>query len=699
MCGVSATSLAASSAMAQDQNAEGTRVQLPTITIFSTVPLLPSESVEDPDSPARPPVTGDGGEFLRHVNGISAGRIGGHGLEPVIRGMDQNQISITNDGAFQFGGCPNRMDPPTSHMQLYTYDKVTIKKGYQSVVDGPPAPGGTIAFERDVLNFGPEGGANIKSGGAYVANGARKESFVDMSTGNEWGYVRGFGSYATSGNYEDGHGNEIRSSFEQFGGGVILGRTFDANSWLTLKVENNNVDDAEFPGSGMDAPVTDDWTYQLKMATDLDWGRVRGVEADIYLTTVDHTMNNFDLRTNTGMRNREAIMESDTLGGKVVFEGEFNGIDVDFGADHRTVDRNGNRYDGTLTNFNPTVLQSNLWPDTSILETGLFAEAKIPVSQFSTLTAGLRYAHVKASAGRANDSSTAGAGGTPVHTPNQLYQQYYGISAKDQTENNVSALMRLEHEINEKLTVFGSLSRSVRTADATERYIASYMGMGGANSWVGNPGLDPEKHHQGEIGISLKRERSSLSGTVYYNSVDDFIQLDSARGQQGILVNTPTASVFRNIDASLAGVEVEAETRLAKFWRLKGSTSYTHGKNRSDGIALAQIAPLSGRAELTYDNDRWLAGVRLNAATKQTRVDDDNTTGSGRDNGPSDGWVTLDLFAAINLTDRFQISGGVTNVTDKNYAYHLNKTNLENPAGVRVNEPGRAFYIRGVTRF
>ncbi len=73
-------------------------ILLPGVTVYSTTPQLPSDGagdgetvphssaaatqVEDPESRARPPSVGDGGDFLRHVNGVDAGRMGGHGLDP-----------------------------------------------------------------------------------------------------------------------------------------------------------------------------------------------------------------------------------------------------------------------------------------------------------------------------------------------------------------------------------------------------------------------------------------------------------------------------------------------------------------------------------------------------------------------------------------------------------------------------------------
>lgn len=687
LCGVSILALSGMPVLAEEA------ILLPGITIYSTVPLLPSENLEDPDSPNRPPVTGDPGEFLRHVNGVDAGRMGGHGLEVTIRGLDQNQLNITNDGAFHFGGCPNRMDPPTSHMQLYSYDKVTVKKGYVSVLDGPPAPGGTVAFERDILSFGPEGGVRLKTGGGYTSNGNKWEGFADAATGTDWGYVRGFATAGRSGNYTDGDGNSVRSGFKQFGGGLIVARTFDADSWITLKVENNNVDDVLFPGSGMDAPKTDDWTFQAKMATDLNWGLIRGVKGDIYLTTVDHVMNNFDLRTQVpGTAYMEALVDSDTLGGKVVFNGQAGGITFDAGFSYRDVMRDGTKYGGPFGTTNPVLISSVLWGDTSIKEYGLFAEAAAPLGAASKVTLGVRYSHVNASMKDGDKASTFGP--ALGRTANAAFGSIYGANANsDKTENNVSGLLRLEHKLSEGLTLFGALSRAVRTADASERYIANFMGAAGATSWIGNPDIKPEKHHQIDLGARFKSTMVDLSGSVYFNRITDFIQLYKG---QAVNATYTSASIYRNINAVLMGAEAEAEIRLSPRWRANLAAAYTYGKNRSDGTALAQVAPLSGKFELTYDADKWMAGFRVNAAARQNRTD---AASSGIDAGATKAYATLDLFGAYNLTDKFQISAGMTNLFDKAYAHHINKANLLDPAVLRVNEPGRSVYLRATATF
>ncbi len=65
---------------------------------------------------------GDGSEVLRDVTGADLSRMGGHGLEPFVRGQSQGDLTVLLDGATVHGGCPNRMDPATSYSTTETTD-------------------------------------------------------------------------------------------------------------------------------------------------------------------------------------------------------------------------------------------------------------------------------------------------------------------------------------------------------------------------------------------------------------------------------------------------------------------------------------------------------------------------------------------------------------------------------------------------
>ena len=47
---------------------------------------------------------------------VSLSRMGGRGLDPVIRGQNEERVEVLLDGMRVEGACPSRMDPPTSRL-------------------------------------------------------------------------------------------------------------------------------------------------------------------------------------------------------------------------------------------------------------------------------------------------------------------------------------------------------------------------------------------------------------------------------------------------------------------------------------------------------------------------------------------------------------------------------------------------------
>ena len=78
----------------------------------------------------------DAAEALLEVPGVSASRMSQHGLDILVRGQSATQLNVLLDGGYVHGGCPNRMDPPTSFAFLPSYDRVVVQKGVQSVLYG-----------------------------------------------------------------------------------------------------------------------------------------------------------------------------------------------------------------------------------------------------------------------------------------------------------------------------------------------------------------------------------------------------------------------------------------------------------------------------------------------------------------------------------------------------------------------------------
>lgn len=688
---------AAVSAFAQTKESAPSNapMSLPAVTVYA--PRMSTPAQTDIDLHTTPPRTphADGGAFLRSAPGIAAGRFGGHGLEPVIRGQSQNQLNIIANGAFTYGGCPNRMDPPTSYAAVESFDRIKIVRGYQSVLNGPGGPGGSVIFSHERPELGDMLSISGSVSAGYDANGVTRFADGYALTGTHAGYARVTASAKDAENYEDGSGTSIRSAYSERQGGLTLGLTPGDNTHIHAGYTYHEVEDVLFPGAGMDAPLAETNTYTAGVEHTFGSGLINRIDATGYVSLADHVMDNFSLRERTAAPFLSVDSESNTVGGALRTDLNIGGQLVETVIDYRRNKRNATRLMGGSAATVARV-QSIMWPDLTIRELGFAAETSFDLSNTTALVVGARYDHVKADYGRADERATVTG-----RTPNDLYRAFYGVTAGDRTENNLGGLLRLEHDLTDTTTLFGSISRSIRTADATERGLVNDRGLGANNSsWIGNPDIDPEKHHQAEAGLSTGGADWQLNASAYVNLVDDYILRDSARGQDGILITSANADVYRNIDALLTGLELSGEWALTQTLHAKADAAFTYGQDRDGNRALPQVPPLQGAFHLDWQTDEMVQlGSTLRYATRQTRVDTSATSATGRDVGKTAGYMVVDLRTVVTPTDGFEVSAGVSNLFDTTYANHLNRSNVFDPVEVRVNEPGRSVFVRGRVTF
>ncbi len=621
----------------------------------------------------------DGAAVLATAPGLTAGRMGGHGLELVIRGQQQNQLNIIDAGSFTYGACPNRMDPPTSSASFLRADEIVIERGYASVTHGPGGSGGTVVLNRKAPELGPdkrvEGHLSAGAGSNGTGTELGGQIAVDLGRGF---YAEAAAERKNVGNYVDGSGRTVRSAYDQTGAGVTLG--YAANGVeLAFDYDYSLVEDALYPGAGMDSPLDETTIYRLRGGMDLNAGALRRIEGALFSSSVDHVMDNYSLRPVMLMAMRTPAT-SDTTGGNLEAQLDFGRTTAKLGIDHQSNNRFAMMYAGMppmigmLNNADPSRARFLMWPDVTIKQTGLYLETETELSPKAMLKAGLRYDRVKASAGLANFAPALDAG----NTPNTYYTMQYGTTFNaPREEDNVGGLLRLEYALNPDTTLFAGLSRSVRTADATER------AMGRAN-WVGNPDIDPEKHHQLDLGVQIDKGAWYLNASAYADWVDDYILRDQ--------FSVFGVTTYRNVSAELSGIELSAGWEQGP-WAVWGDATWTQGRNTTDNRNIAQIPPLHGQVSLAYGVNGWRAGARVNWALEQTDID------PARDPGQTPGFATLDLFGSYELSEHAVVLAGMNNVTDETYANHLSRANLFDPAVTQVNEAGRTLYLKVEAKF
>jgi iron complex outermembrane receptor protein len=624
----------------------------------------------------------ESGAVLRNFSGVDGQRLGGHGLDIIIRGQGQSAVNVLIDGGKIEGACPNRMDPPTAYTELSSFDRIEVIKGVRSLQYGVGGTGGTVILHRDRPQFAP--GQSL-FGEAFIgtaSNGLRENYGADVTAGNDQGYIRLQGSYKDAENYRDGNGDEVRSSYRTTQGHIDLGWTPTDNQHLKLSHEIANTADALFQGAGMDSPKSDGTMTRLSYEADELAGLVTGIEVSIYRSEVDHVMNNFSLRPNSSMR-MEVPSEVTTQGGKIRLTSNVGHTTVDYGLMLQTIQKQATLFNRTPgAQFNKS--QFLMWPDTITEQNSLFIEANTTLSNTQNLIYGVRVDRVDAKARDANKAPDAGAARIPSNLYNEAYQNYSGDTKIDET--NWNGLIRYEQTLSSSMAWFGGLSLTTRTADETERFMARA-------DWTGNPDLKPEKHMQLDLGLSQTTQALNWSANVHYDRVTDYILRDQARNQTEAKKDNSN-SIYVNIDAEIYGAEFDLSYQVNQAWLLGGYLAFTEGRNLTDGRNLSHMAPLNGQLFGEYAQDQGYAGLRINFATQQSQV---NTEFNERE---TPAWSSVDLYGGYQINKTFSLEAGVDNLFDKAYFNHINRNDPTTGQILdKINEPGRNLWAKVTARF
>ena len=601
----------------------------------------------------------DGGDLLKNINGVNAIRRGGHGLDPVIRGQSDQRLNTFLDGAMVYGACSAKMDPASTYANVNNYDSVTVIKGTQSVLFGAGGPGGIVSFKR-VTNpvTKPEYriGQNFDSNaGAYTTSG---NMVFPLSSSS---YLRLNGSATNAGNYETGAGIKPLTEYSTTDYTVILGTLLSDGSKLEVNYSNNRQDKVGYPGLMMDIVYSYTDMYTLKYHRVTPLGIFNTMNVELFNTDIDHLMDNRTLRS--GGSAMATPTSSDTYGGRII--GTI-GSDIRAGVDYEHNTKNAEQ---TMMGS----LKTYLWPDVETEKLGLFFE-----KDMNNISYGLRYDQVELDPTRAGVDPGAG---TMQNSANMVYAMAAngGYAAATKRDfDNVSGFLRFNNLMNGSSYV--NLSINERAPDATELFNAK-QNSSAMMRHVGNPHLSSERHMTIEIGHEGMLLGNHVTGSVFYNDVDDYVTThrvaDAAMGTR----------TYKNVDATLYGYEITAHRVVAGIDTTL-NLNYTRGEDDTQNRALPQIMPLAGDLTFEIKSAQSNYGLRINFADTQDRFDSKVLDVAGG----TAGYTAYDIFAGFEPTPNLRFTVGMSNITDKRYATHLNTTNNLDAAATRTDEPGRSLF-------
>ncbi|WP_456322148.1 TonB-dependent receptor [Hydrogenimonas sp.] len=593
----------------------------------------------------------------------------------ILRGMRKDNINVLIDGGKLYGGCPNRMDPPISHVLASNVDHIVIKEGPYDVEHF-----GTLSGLVDVVTKAPEAGFHSE-GDLNIGSWSYKKVGVSASGGSDKVRVFVGGSVETSGQYEDGDGRTLAEQLDEYvkANPTQAGRAFkpqdhDMNSFRkdtamvklfaditdSQKVEAsytiNRSKNILYPNTPMDAKKDDSDLFNIEYTVaDLgEWSKE--LSLSFYNSWVYHPMGTY-FRKSSNTALVENVMDSRIYGGKIK-----NGLDLFNGRLSFGIDASKRRWDGDYRK-NGAYWGKSI--DDAVTKNGaFFADFKKSYDRFD-MEAGLRYDHTKI---------TTDEAGIEGNDYDALGGYLYGT-----------------YNIGESLKIFGGLGKASRVPDGKELYFRTNPKMGA--KMKGTPTLDQTSNYQVDAGVEkMFGDTASLKMKLFYSKLKDFIAYNKTKSEHN----------YENVDAKIYGLSLEGTYAFTDTLYLDGGASWMKGRKdhplsgQSDKD-MPNIPPLKGTLGLNWDySDNGTLRASMVAADSWDDYDADN----GEQKIPA--YAVFNLKATHQATDRLEVTAGVDNIFDRTYAVtntYADMTLVSGGDPMLLNEPGRYIYCNVAYRF
>lgn len=627
----------------------------PAATAFDAVTVEGERAVAGaPSAPTKTPATTE--DLLARLPGVRMIQRANFAAEPVVRGYQGGQISLTIDGMPVYGACVDKMDPASSYVEPENLAAVEVSKGASDLGRGSQI-GGAVDLVTERPRFGvplaAEAEVGVESNGlARRVRGAANWSAVRLA-------ARVSGSYRGSGDYAPGGGDAIETSgYEKRNLAAAATLRLAEGHELTAQLVTDDAWLIGYPALLMDAVLA-----QARIGSLAYEGHAPGLDrldARLYRNRVDHTMDDRyrNVLAREVMRGMFMPMGgySDVLGGRVEAGRTVAGTGLALSADVHRLRQFG---DMTMYSLFPGIRDMVLLNvgDVEALNAGLTLEARRPLTDRLTVSASGRLDATSRDVGR--------------EAMRQLFERRTGdpdVSRRMLLPSvNATASYALSPRTHLRLTL-ADAGRLPTVVEQYGHYVYNYVD---GYFYTGDPDLKPERSRQVELGVAHAGGRVAVEAAVYAHQLSDLvIGLADNEVVGGLAGSTYRFRLYDNADRGwMAGGEVSALARLGAGLEAVASVSAAYGQNLTFDEPLPMIPPVGGVAALRYDRGGVFGEVESRWALAQDRVA--RFTYAER---PTDGFAVFAVrggWRPDGVASGLRLQAGVENVLDTFYQEHL----------------------------
>ena len=307
-------------------------------------------------------------------------------------------------------------------------------------------------------------------------------------------------------------------------------------------------------------------------------------------------------------------------------------------------------------------------------DTGIQIKASMPLGNLNYITAGADFSFKKGYWKNSKEDGTV-IGHTMDESMNSqaIYLQNetelfsslivtLGVryDMNSESEDSFSPKLGLLYKLNDRVSFRGSAGRAFRAPNLNELYTPTWMMIPGV-PFESNPDLDPEIIWSYDLGTSIRlTDRIDFNLTGFYSKAKDLIS------------NPITGGVMRyeNIDeVETDGFEVGLEGKILPWLSGYVNYTYTHSEDKKEGrLGDRPLHQANAGIRTVHEfGAKTRVTASLDARYNGSMFFEDRRTGKKIDLDP---FTVLDFNLRLDLFDRLQIKGAVTNITNEDYEIH-----------------------------
>lgn len=486
------------------------------------------------------------------IPSIDMNRRSGIANDIYIRGQKRDNISIDIDGTKVCGACPNRMDPPVSHIVTNQIESI-------EVIEGP----------YDVENFGTlSGGVKIKT----KKPSAQEQGEINVGFGS-FGYQK-FGASAsggtervrvsaavsteTSNQYKDGDGNTLA---EQTANSAPLPNQYSTkykdepaytkksamakayiktleDQELRLSVTANRSSDILYANTPMDAAYDDSNIYSVEYNIDNVSDVYKNINLQYYHSDVDHPMDTkyrvTAITPNPMMGNQQLYMTNQL---QTAMDGLKlkNSFDLDSYKLLVGLDTSKRMWQGEKFMTNTL--------------TGMQMPSSVSLSRTETTNQAI-FSSLENSYGALDMAFGARLDGTKIDVQDP--------AKRDRSYSALSANLLTTYNLDSQNKLFLGVGQASRVPDARELYITS-----------GTDGLEQVTNQEADLGYETHNDLGKFKAKLFYSMLDNYIFYNYATKK------------FENQDATLYGAKISASLYATDALSFDMGASYKRSKEKT----------------------------------------------------------------------------------------------------------------------